>query len=177
MRRLPPVFLLLLLAGCATTALPPAPPPPPPAAPSPAPPAPPPSEPAASSAAIPVTQVLDREAADRLLAAKGITLQWIGWDRRGTIHVVEKHGTISLTAAQDQPDGHGRLFVQGTVREVGREYFILDGTIRIADTPEAGRVCEADKLWHFAITQNRPYWRLREFEWCDGYTDYVDIYF
>ena len=61
--------------------------------------------------------------------------------------------------------------------EIGADYFVFDGTIRIADTPDAGRRCEADKVWHFAVTQNRPYWRLREFEWCDGLTDYIDIYF
>ncbi len=44
-------------------------------------------------------------------------------------------------------------------------------------TPDAGRRCEANKAWRFAVTQNRPWWRLREFEWSDGLTDYVDIYF
>ena len=24
---------------------------------------------------------------------------------------------------------------------------------------------------------NRRYWRMREFEWCDRLTDYIDIYF
>ena len=49
--------------------------------------------------------------------------------------------------------------------------------IRIADAPDPGRMCEATKSWHFAVTQNRRYYRLREFEWCDGLTDYIDIYF
>lgn len=128
------------------------------------------------AAAMPGTRILDRSAADRLLAADGVTLQWIGWDRRGSVRVVEENGIIRLDAAQDQPDGPGRLSVSGTVTEIGADYFILDGTIRITDTPDPGRRCEADKPWHFAVTQNRPYWRLREFEWCDGLTDYVDIY-
>jgi len=128
------------------------------------------------AAAMPGTRILDRAAADRLLAADGVTLQWIGWDRRGSVRVVEENGTIRLDAAQDQPDGPGRLSVSGTVEEIGPDYFILNGTVRITDTPDPGRQCEADKLWHFAVTQNRPYWRLREFEWCDGLTDYVDIY-
>lgn len=122
------------------------------------------------------TRILDRAAADRLLAADGATLQWIGWDTRGVVRVVEENGTIRLDAAQDQPDGPGRMSVSGTVEEVGADYFVLNGTIRITDTPDPGRECSADKLWHFAVTQNRPYWRLREFEWCDGLTDYIDIY-
>lgn len=138
----------------------------------------PPSAPVATQEAAipPATRILDRAAADRLLAADGATLQWIGWDQRGSVRVVVENGTMRLDAAQDQPDGPGRLSVSGRVEEIGPDYFILNGTIRITDTPDPGRQCEADKLWHFAVTQNRPYWRLREFEWCDGLTDYVDIY-
>ena len=51
------------------------------------------------------------------------------------------------------------------------------GTIRIADTPDRGRLCEQTKSWRFAITQRRKYYRLREFEWCDGLTDYIDLHF
>jgi hypothetical protein len=40
-----------------------------------------------------------------------------------------------------------------------------------------GRRCEQTGEWRFAVTQNRKYWRLRQFEWCDYLTDYIDIYF
>lgn len=161
-----------LVAGCA-------------AASSPAPPqratprsAPVPSEPAPTPAPeAAATLVLDRAAADRLLGASGVTLQWIDWNTRGPVAVTEAGGTIRLTASQRQAGGPGGLFLDGEVREIGADYFVFDGVIRIAETPDAGRFCEADKLWHFAITQNRRYWRLREFEWCDGLTDYIDIYF
>lgn len=123
------------------------------------------------------TRILDPAAAARLRANKGVTVQWIGWNDRGTASVTDNAGTLTLRAAQAQPDGPGRLLLDGTVSEIGADYFVFDGTIRITDTPDAGRRCEADKVWHFAVTQNRPYWRLREFEWCDGLTDYVDIYF
>ena len=79
--------------------------------------------------------------------------------------------------AQAQAGGPGRLWLDGDVTEIGADYFTFEGTIRISDTPDAGRACEKSKTWHFAVTQNRRYWRLREFEWCDGLTDYVDIYF
>ena len=61
--------------------------------------------------------------------------------------------------------------------EIGTGYFTFKGTIRIKDTPDRNRSCEKTKNWHFAVTQNRPYFRLREFEWCDYLTDYIDIYF
>jgi len=122
------------------------------------------------------TRVLDEAEKARLLAASGITLQWIDWKHRGQVNVREEGGVVRITGSQVQADGPGRLFLDGAVVEIGTGYFQFDGTVRIENTPDAGRVCEADKLWHFAVTQNRPYWRLREFEWCDGLTDYVDIY-
>jgi hypothetical protein len=122
------------------------------------------------------TTVLDADAAAKLLAADGVTLQWIDWNHRGQVYVRNENGTIRLTGSQVQADGPGRLFLDGAVREIGADYFVFDGVVRIDETPDPGRHCEADKLWHFAVTQGRPYWRLREFEWCDGLTDYVDIY-
>lgn len=124
------------------------------------------------------TRILDNAAAQRLIHNKGVTLQWIDWNTRGTATVTrEGNGLWHLRAAQAQAGGPGRLYLDGDVTEIGADYFTFVGTVRIADTPDNGRVCEKTKPWHFAITQNRPYWRLREFEWCDGLTDYVDIYF
>ena len=65
----------------------------------------------------------------------------------------------------------------GRIGEIGRDSFTFIGTIRIADTPDRGRLCEQTKSWRFAITQRRKYYRLREFEWCDGLTDYIDLHF
>lgn len=120
--------------------------------------------------------MLDPAAAARLVANKGVTLQWIDWTTRGTANARWEGDVLRLTAAQAKT-GAGRLFLDGTVTEIGADYFTFRGTIRIEDAPDAGRRCEGTKDWHFAITQNRPYWRLREFEWCDGLTDYIDIYF
>ena len=122
------------------------------------------------------TRVLDSAALGRLLANKGVTLQWIDWNTRGTANVRWRGERLLLTAAQAKTNG-GRLFLDGEVEEIGADYFTFRGTIRIEDAPDAGRRCEAAKTWRFAVTQNRPYWRLRDFEWCDGLTDYIDIYF
>lgn len=151
---------LLLLAACATTPITPPPtvPPPPPIQP------------------VEATRVLDQGALQRLLANKGVTLQWLGWNQRGTVNARMEGDVLRLTAAQAKSEG-GRLLMDGAVREIGSDYFIFSGFIRITDTPDPGRYCEQSKEWRFAITQNRPYWRLREFEWCDRLTDYIDIYF
>ena len=129
-----------------------------------------------ASAAPPETHITSSADALRLAGAKGVTLQWIDWNRRGSMRVV-RGATWRLTAAQAQANGLGRLWLDGSITEIGAGYFVLRGTIRIADAPDRGRRCAANKDWRFAITQGRPYYRLREFEWCDGLTDYIDIYF
>lgn len=157
---------VLLLSGC-TAAPPPGPLPQGPAATLPAPPSP----------AYAPTRILDQAGAARLVGNKGVTLQWIDWNTRGSASVTQKDGIWRITATQAQADGPGRLFVDGVITEIGRDYFTLDGRITINDTPDVGRRCDATKTWHFAVTQNRQYYRLREFEWCDGLTDYIDVYF
>ena len=123
------------------------------------------------------TQVLSQRDADRLLTPSGITLQWLGWDDRGHVSIApDEHGVWHVEGSQNGPDG-GKLELEGTIREIGEGYFTLRGKIAISDAPDDGRECRANKTWHFAVTQNRRYYRLREFEWCDGLTDYVDIYF
>jgi hypothetical protein len=122
------------------------------------------------------TRVLDKDAAAKLVNNAGLTLQWIGWDRRGTAYARFDGDVLRLTGRQSSEDGAGQLMLDGVVSEIGTDYFVFDGTIAITDTPDKGRDCRADKTWRFAVTQNRPYWRLREFEWCDRLTDYIDIY-
>ena len=128
-------------------------------------------------AGAPATRILDNAAAQRLRANKGVTLQWIDWNTRGSAHINITDGVWTLRAAQAEAGGPGRLFLEGQVTEIGRDYFLFDGTVRIADTPDKGRACEKHDVWRFAVTQNRRYWRIRTFEWCDDLTDYVDIYF
>lgn len=126
----------------------------------------------------PATRILDRDAAYRLRNNSGITLQWISWDWRGDVEVgIDDDGVWRLSGEQVARDGPGRVAVDGVVTEIGADYFLLDGRVTITDTPDAGRQCSEDKLWRFGVTQGREYWRLREFAWCDGLTDYVDIYF
>lgn len=152
-----------------------------------------PKEPIDSAATQPVTQVqaatteyvavptriLDREAAARLQSNSGLTLQWIDWDQRGTLQSGNRDGEIWLSGVQYAAEGQdGALFLEGRVTEIGSDYFIFSGEISIVGTPMKDRVCKLTRDdWRFAITQGRKYWRLRQFEWCDGLTDYVDIYF
>lgn len=123
------------------------------------------------------TKVASRRDVARLRTVQGITLQWIGWDARGPVTVApDRSGVWRVNGSQTDAAG-GSLTVSGTIAEIGEGYFLLDGRITINGTPDRGRSCDASKLWRFAVTQNRSYYRLREFEWCDRLTDYIDIYF
>ncbi len=122
------------------------------------------------------TRILDHVAATRLRQNTGMTLQWIDWDTRGSVQVTVDDGGMWRLSGE-QARGSARVAIAGRITEIGPDYFLLDGRITIADTPDAGRRCAADKTWRFAVTQDRRYWRLREFEWCDRLTDYIDIYF
>jgi hypothetical protein len=84
---------------------------------------------------------------------------------------------VHLSGSQLAPEGKGRVELEGDVLSIDTNHFILRGRIAITDTPDAGRKCMKDGGSEFAITQDRKYWRMPEFEWCDGLTDYIDIYF
>lgn len=124
------------------------------------------------------SRIYDRPTLNRLVQNRGMSLQWISWDdSRGTVKVVWEGKRLRLTGSQRQIGGPGEIALDGYVTEVGVGYFTFEGEIHIADAPDQGRACKKDKSWHFAVTQQRRYFRLREFEWCDYLTDYIDIYF
>jgi hypothetical protein len=161
--------LIALLAACQTEApktIASAPPPEPPTVADPAPLAP-----------VRATEVRDRAALERLRGNAGLTLQWIDWNKRGILDVEQRGDVVHVKGTQLAPDGKGRLEVDGDILSIDATHFILRGRIAITDTPDAGRRCVKQGDSEFAITQDRKYWRMREFEWCDQLTDYVDIYF
>ncbi len=123
------------------------------------------------------TRVLSETDAERLRTVQGVTLQWIDWDERGDVEITRsEEGHWWLKGGQQGENGAG-LSLDGFIIEIGEDYFLFDGRIAIMNTPDAGRSCEQHKIWRFEATQRRSYYRLREFEWCDYLTDYVDIYF
>jgi hypothetical protein len=94
------------------------------------------------------TRVISARDAGHLLAAKAVTLQWLDWNTRGSVHVVR--GPVwRLTASQAQAGAPGRLFLDGEIVEIGEGYFTFRGSISITDTTDEPRLCEANKDWHF----------------------------
>ena len=127
-------------------------------------------------AAVKATEVRDPLALRKLMGNSGITLQWIGWEKRGKLKAVKQGEVVHLSGGQTGADG-AKLEIEGDVLAIDTKHFILRGRVTIKDSPDGERICVKDGDSEFAITQNRKYWRLREFEWCDQLTDYVDIYF
>ena len=127
--------------------------------------------------AVRATDIRDRTSLERLRGNTGLTLQWIGWEKRGALEVSQRGDVVHLKGSQVAPDGKGRLWLEGDVVKIDAIHFIFRGRIEITDTPDAGRNCIKEGDSEFAITQGRKYWRMREFEWCDQLTDYIDIYF
>lgn len=124
------------------------------------------------------TKVISVEDLSRLINNKGMSLQWMSGPARGQVRVLvdTSTGQWSLMGTHgDQTDAY--VGVEGFISEVGDKYFQLTGNLTILNTPDEGRTCRAFGDWRFEITQNRKYYRLRHFEWCDGLTDYIDIYF
>jgi hypothetical protein len=124
------------------------------------------------------TKVISVEDLTRLINNRGISLQWIDGPARGQVRVLvdTATGQWMLMGAHSNAAG-AHVSVDGFISEVGDKYFQLTGNLTILDTPDQGRTCRAFGDWRFEITQNRKYYRLRHFEWCDGLTDYIDIYF
>jgi hypothetical protein len=127
--------------------------------------------------ALPPTMVSSQLDAQRLETVQGVTLQWISWEERGEVEIARSdEGHWWLRGGQKGDDG-ASLKLDGFILEIGKDHFLFDGRITIAGAPDADRLCDNHKVWRFEATQRRAYYRLREFEWCDYLTDYVDIYF
>jgi hypothetical protein len=123
------------------------------------------------------TEVRDQSALEKLRGNQGISLQWNYGAPRGDLTVTQVGDVVTLSGEQKTVDGKGRLEIQGSVLSIDSKHFIFRGRITMTGTPDEGRSCVKNGDSEFAITQNRKYWRMREFEWCDGLTDYIDIYF
>jgi len=137
------------------------------------------SAPAAPPAPGERTIVNDRTALNRLRRNSGITLQWISFESPGRGFVVAQMngGLLHLNGSQSARSGNGRVTIDGDVIRINPRSFFFRGRIVITDTPDRGRNCVREGTYEFRATNQRRYWRLQDFEACDGLADYVDIYF
>lgn len=114
-----------------------------------------------------------------LLGRHHLSLQWVSWDRFGTVVVVEKAGTLTIKGEQKSPDGAEFVRIDGIVTRIDAKEFGFRGTIVTQVSHiNGGKSCVRDGDFTFAIKANRQYWRLQQMDNpCEPVTDYVDVYF
>jgi hypothetical protein len=127
----------------------------------------------------PDTIINDQATLERLLGNSGITVQWLTWDQegRGELSTNWQGKVLYIEGSHKSQTSPGIMTIKGNIVQVDKDRFLFNGRITITETPDAGRKCVKDGISNFAVTQRRKYFRLREFEWCDHLTDYIDIFF
>jgi hypothetical protein len=106
------------------------------------------------------TQINDQAAYERLLNNSGVTLQWLWSAKRGKMNAIDDNDVVRLDGTQANHEG--TLKVKGEVVSIGRDSFVLRGTILILDAPDKGRRCERTGDYEFKATGKRKYWRLQQ---------------
>ncbi|WP_143277596.1 hypothetical protein [Bordetella genomosp. 10] len=121
------------------------------------------------------TVIQNQAAYERLMNNSGITVQWLWHADRGHLKARDVNDVVSIEGTQSNYEG--TLKIKGDVVAISADRFRFRGTILIVDAPDKGRNCERTGDFDFRISGKRKYWRLQQMEFCDGLTDYVDVYF
>ncbi|MBK6314756.1 MAG: hypothetical protein IPF53_10700 [Blastocatellia bacterium] len=114
-----------------------------------------------------------------LLGRHHLSLQWVSWDRFGSVVVTDQAGTLTIKGEQKSRDGVDFVRIDGVVTRVDAKEFGFRGTIVTQVSHiNGGNPCVRDGEFTFAIKANRQYWRLQQMDNpCEPVTDYVDVYF
>lgn len=117
--------------------------------------------------------------APTLRSRHGLTLQWIGWDRRGEAVVERRNGRSFIRGEQRSADGADYVTIEGEIVDFTAAGFTLRGRVVIrVGFENAGQPCTRDGDLRFQAPPGRAYWRLQAMRSpCSTLTDYVDIYF
>lgn len=135
--------------------------------------------PAVTAASVPQSHVNSASGLAKLIANKGVTLQW-NWNAGpGKLLVEARDGWLHLKGEQ-RDNGGGTLEIDGVVTRLDDRIFTFRGRIALYDA-EAKVDCVRNGDYTFRITGARKFWRLKEqIAGCPGradLTDYVDIRF
>jgi hypothetical protein len=141
------------------------------------------SEVVAAPDSLPATEDSPEVAAGRLAGAHSLSLQWISWDKPGTI-TFKTIGENKYAVEGEQLGAKGDecpecyLRVKGTITEVSPRKLSFTGTIETSVYHiQDGAPCVKEGTFDFLATGSRKYWRSQNQQGCEGVTDYVDIYF
>lgn len=102
-------------------------------------------------------------------------MQWISWDKPGTINLKKiEHNKYHVSGIQKKGDDY--LKIEGQIIQFSPHELSFEGTIETFVKANGGK-CLRTGPQTFLATQNRKYWRMQNMVECFGLTDYVDIYF
>jgi len=121
------------------------------------------------------TIIQNQAAYERLMHNSGITVQWLWHASRGHLKATDTNDVVRLEGTQSNYEG--TLKMKGEVVAISADRFRFRGTILLVDAPDKGKTCERTGDFDFKISGKRKYWRLQQMEFCNGLTDYVDVYF
>ena len=117
---------------------------------------------------------------DPLAGKHELTLQWIGWDRPGSINFTRgAEGWYQVKGQQRDRRGN-YLTIEGKIKPTNdKDLHFIGKIISKVDGINDGEPCVRDGEQVFLSTQGRKYWRLQSMLNCEGnrVTDYIDIYF
>lgn len=124
------------------------------------------------------------EAAPRSAIREGqhsFTLQWIGWEKPGTVDIsLLANDTYTIKGQQQSDENDDYVSIDGELTVLDEKTLRFTGKLvsRVSYL-NGGEACARESPVHFKITGNRKYWRLQEKYNCegDGTLDYIDIYF
>jgi len=110
-----------------------------------------------------------------------LTLQWISWDRPGSILLEPMgDGWFNAVGEQRKAANGDYLTIKGRLKPVSKTELLFEGTIETkVNSLNGGEPCIRQGPMNFKTTRNRKYWRLQNMLNCEGnlVTDYIDIYF
>lgn len=117
--------------------------------------------------------------APALGARHGLTLQWVGWDRRGDAVIERREGRLFIRGEQRSADGADYVTINGEIVDFTGMGFTLRGrVVTRVGFDNAGQPCTRTGDLRFQAPPGRAYWRLQAMRSpCSTLTDYVDLYF
>lgn len=121
------------------------------------------------------TLVKDIKTKNSLVGIDNLSLQWISWDKFGTLKVEEKDKKLIATGSQKMNGDSLEIDGYFTMIDTNRLDFNGKITTRVSHI-NSGKPCYREGDMTFLKYSGRNHWRLQEMlNPCDGVTDYVDI--
>ncbi len=110
----------------------------------------------------------------------GITLQWLGWEKRGVVQVTDLHdGRFKIKGGQKNSMNTDFIEIDGTLKVLTPTNLEFEGIINTqVSYINKGAACVRQGKYHFVAMPGKKYWRLKETANCEGgmVVDYIDLY-